>query len=149
MDNANLVSPFIALIHCIQWTFANPVVADWPTKWQKKPSCVSTGWGGLVLCIRQVAHRTSFLSRQRDIMTPFVFGACSVETDFCEFKVFWYFFCCCLQFIGSVLNIMSSPGQKRGGCGHLMARFGIHNYCERSGDKGYLHRLHRPVLSQG
>ena len=35
---------FIALIHPIQWTIANPVGADRPAKRQKKTSCVSTGW---------------------------------------------------------------------------------------------------------
>ena len=34
---------FIALIHPIQWTIANPVGADRPAKRQKKMSCVSTG----------------------------------------------------------------------------------------------------------
>ena len=34
---------FIALIHPIQWTIANPVGGDRPTKRQKKTSCVSTG----------------------------------------------------------------------------------------------------------
>ena len=35
---------FIALIHPIQWTIANPVGADRPAKRQKKTSCVTTGW---------------------------------------------------------------------------------------------------------
>ena len=35
---------FIALIHPIQWTIANPVGTDRPAKRQKKTSCVSTGW---------------------------------------------------------------------------------------------------------
>ena len=35
---------FIALIHPIQWTMANPVGADRPAKRQKKTSCVATGW---------------------------------------------------------------------------------------------------------
>ena len=39
-----MTSIFIALIHPIQWTIANPVGADWPAKRQKKASCVSTGW---------------------------------------------------------------------------------------------------------
>ena len=53
---------FIALIHPIQWTIANPV--------------------GAVLCTREVAPRTSFLSRQRDIIASFSFGACTVCTDY-------------------------------------------------------------------
>ena len=50
---------FIALIHPIQWTITNPV---------------------LVLCTRKVAHRTSFLSRQSDVIASFLFGACTVQT---------------------------------------------------------------------
>ena len=57
---------FIALIHSIQWTIANPVGADRPTKRQKKTSCVSTGRPVPVLCTRQV-HCTSFLFIHRDI----------------------------------------------------------------------------------
>ena len=62
---------FIALIHPIQWTIANPVGADRPAKRQKKTSCVSTGQPVPVLCFRQVAHRTSFLSRQHDVISSF------------------------------------------------------------------------------
>ena len=50
-----------------------PVGADRPAKRQKKTSCVSTSWPVLVLCIRQVAHHTSFLSRQRDVTASFSF----------------------------------------------------------------------------
>ena len=31
---------------------------------------------------------------------------------------------------------MASPGQKRGGCGHIMAGFDSHNYCVCCHDKG-------------
>ena len=31
---------------------------------------------------------------------------------------------------------MASPGQKRGGCGHLMAGFDTHSFCARCHDKG-------------
>ena len=31
---------------------------------------------------------------------------------------------------------MASPGQKRGGCGHLMAGFDSHNYCAKSHNRG-------------
>ena len=58
---------FIALIHPIQWTIAYPVGAVRPAKRQKKTSCVSTGQAGPVLCTRQMACHTSFLSRQRDV----------------------------------------------------------------------------------
>ena len=32
-------------------------------------------------------------------------------------------------------SVMSSPGQKHGGCGHLMARF-AHSFCARCREKG-------------
>ena len=47
-------SHFIALIHPTQSTIALPVGTTGPAKCQKKPSCVSTGRTGLVVCIRQV-----------------------------------------------------------------------------------------------
>ena len=73
---------FIALIHPIQWTIAYPVGADRPAKRQKKTSCVSTGQAGPVLCTRQMACRTSFLSRQSDVIASFSFGARSVQAEF-------------------------------------------------------------------
>ena len=78
---------FIALIHPTQWTIANPVGADWPTK-QKKSSCVSTARTSHVLCIHYVAHHTSFLSRQHDDIPSFSFAVCTVQTDFEKLKVF-------------------------------------------------------------
>ena len=67
VENVN----FIALIHPIQWTIAYLVGADRPAKRQKKTSCVSTGQAGPVLCTRQMACRTSFLSRQSDVIASF------------------------------------------------------------------------------
>ena len=72
---------FIVFIHPIQWTIANPVGADRPAKRQKK-TCVSTGWPVPVLCTPQLAPRTSFLSRQPDVIASFSFGACTVQTCF-------------------------------------------------------------------
>ena len=77
VNNENSI--FIALIHPIQWTIDNPVGADRPAKRQKKTSCVSTGQAGPVLCTRKVACRTSFLSRQSDVIASFSFGARSVQ----------------------------------------------------------------------
>ena len=79
---------FIALIHPIQWTNAYPVGADRPAKRQKKTSCVSTGQAGPVLCIRQVACSTSFLSRQSDVIASFSFGACAVYTKYFSVNLF-------------------------------------------------------------
>ena len=71
---------FIALIHPIQWTIANLVGVDRPAKTEK-----------VVLCFHRLACPTvhspggasySFLSRQRDVIVSFSFGACTVQTDF-------------------------------------------------------------------
>ena len=53
------------------WTIANPVGTDRPAKRQKKTSCISTGQTGPVLCTRQVACHTSYLSRQSDVIASF------------------------------------------------------------------------------
>ena len=42
-------------------------------------------------CTRQVACRTSFLSRQADVIVSFSFGACTACTDFLSWKTFIYF----------------------------------------------------------
>ena len=78
LDQNSEQSNFIALIHPIQWTIAYPVGADRPAKRQKKTSCVSTGQAGPMLCTRQVACGTSFLSRQHDVIASFSFGAHAV-----------------------------------------------------------------------
>ena len=62
--DTNETHNFIALIHPIQWTIANPVGAD----------------RSVVLCTPQMAPRTSFLSRQPDVIASFSFGACTVQT---------------------------------------------------------------------
>ena len=93
------IAHFIALIHPIQWTIANLVGADQPAKPQKKTSCVSTGQAGPVLCTRQMACRTSFLSRQSDVIASFSFGARSVQAiifcvrNFEEYSVYFWSFC--------------------------------------------------------
>ena len=88
-----------------------------------------------------MTHRTSFLSRQRDVIASFLFGAWSVQTCFlqrdvlkfnCEFIHFILF----LRISTEVLIIMSSPGQKRDTYGHVMAIFEGHLKCARCRDKG-------------
>ena len=54
---------FIALIHPIQWTIANPVGADQPAKRQKKTSCVSTG---------RPVPSTSALARWRVVLRSYL-----------------------------------------------------------------------------
>ena len=82
---------FIALIHPIQWTIANSGRRDRLAKRQKKTSCVSTGQPVLTLCTRQVACRTSFLSRQSDVIASFSFGACSAARNlFVNLKIGYF-----------------------------------------------------------
>ena len=65
-----------------------------------------TGQAGPVLCTRQMACRTSFLSRQRDVIASFSFGACTWCMDFLSelyFQVLYlnsynfHFFICSLD----------------------------------------------------
>ena len=108
---------FIALVHPIQWTFALPVGATGPAK-----------------------HQTpSFLSRQRDVISSFSFDTWSVRMCFLQRDVL-KFYCEFFHFISHLristeVIIMSSPGQKRGTCGHVMAIFDGHLKCARCRDK--------------
>ena len=51
-------------------------------KRQKKTSCIEYRQDRSGVCIRQVVHHTSFLSRQRDVIASFSFGSWSVRTCF-------------------------------------------------------------------
>ena len=47
------------------------------------------------------------------------------------------YFCVTLYYCIELLDsVMSSPGQKHGGCGHLMAKFDTHSFCVRCRYKG-------------
>ena len=88
-----------------------------------------------------MAHRTAFLSRQHDVIASFLFGTWSVRTCFQQetfFEVFSEFihFILFLRISTEVPTIMSSPGQKRGTCAHVMASFDGHLKCARCRDKG-------------
>ena len=88
-----------------------------------------------------MTHHTSFLSRQRDVIASFSFGAWSVQTcflqrDVLKFNCEFIHFILLLGISSEVLIIMSSPGQKRGTCGHIMAIFDGHLKCAICQDKG-------------
>ena len=88
-----------------------------------------------------MAHRTSFLSRQRDVIASFSFGAWSVQTcfqqrDVLKFNCEFIHFILLSSYSTEVPIIMSSPGQKRSTCGHVMAIFDGHLKCTRCRDKG-------------
>ena len=82
-----------------------------------------------------------FLSRHRDVIASFLFGAWRVKTCFHDKRIF------CSTPNASILfqllrsstvfsTTMSSPGQRRGSCGHAMAGFDSHSKCARCRDKG-------------
>ena len=82
-----------------------------------------------------------FLSRHRDVIASFSFGAWRVKTCFYDKRIF------CSTSNTSILfqllrsstvfsMTMSSPGQRRGSCGHAMAGFDSHSKCARCRDKG-------------
>ena len=88
-----------------------------------------------------MAHCTSFLSRQRDVIASFSFGARRVKTCFHDKQIL------CSTANSSILfkllrrstvlsTTMSSPGQKRGTCSHVMAVFDGHAKCAWCRDKG-------------
>ena len=82
-----------------------------------------------------------FLSRQRDVIASFSFGGWRVKTCFHDKRIF-----CSTPNSTALFHLlrrsevfsttMSSPGQRRGSCGHAMAGFESHSKCARCRDKG-------------
>ena len=91
-----------------------------------------------------MAHRTSLLSRQPDIVASFSFCTWSVRTCFLQRDVFTSFpqiyhslnFYLNLHISAIFLITMSSTGRKRGTCCHVMTLFDDHLMCARCRDKG-------------
>ena len=111
-----------------------------PPNAKKRRPVYTTGRTGHRGCICQVAHCTSFLSRQCDVIASFSFGAwsvrmCFLQRDVLKFNCEFIHFILLLRIFTEVLIIMSSPGQKRGTCGHVMASFDGHLKCARCRDK--------------
>ena len=52
-----------------------------PNVRKRRPVFPPAGWS-VVLCTLQMAPRTSFLSRQPDVIASFSFGACTVQMCF-------------------------------------------------------------------
>ena len=80
-----------------------------------------------------------------DVIASFSFGAKECAEDFLQRYVFevlqrtlpsFLFFLLVRSNSTTLLIIMSSPGQKRGSCGHVMALFDNHQKCARCRDKG-------------
>ena len=61
---------------------------------------------------------------------------CFLQRDVLKFICEFIYFISHLRNSNEVLIIMSSPGQKRGTCGHVMAIFDSHLKCARCRDKG-------------
>ena len=60
-----------------------------PNVRKRRPVFPPAGWSSH--CTRQVAHCTSFLSRQPDVIASFSFGACTACTDYFVFGTFFIF----------------------------------------------------------
>ena len=79
-----------------------------------------------------------------DVIASFSFGAKECAEEFLQryaFEVLQrtlpsFFFLLVRSNSTTFLIIMSSPGQKRGSCGHVMALFDNHKKCARCRDKG-------------
>ena len=135
---------FIALIHPIQWTIALPVGATGPAKRQKKTSCIYYRQDRSQ-SVHSPGGASYFIScLPIDVIASFSFGAKECAEDFFRdtFLKFYneLFQVSCFLLVRSIyttlLIIMSSPGQKRGSCGHVMALFDNHQKCARCRDKG-------------
>ena len=61
---------------------------------------------------------------------------CFLQRDVLKFNCEFIHFILLLRISPEVLIIMSSPGQKRGTCGHVMVIFDGHLKCARCRDKG-------------
>ena len=88
-----------------------------------------------------MACRTSFLSRQSDVIASFSFGAwlCTRKILLCQIICFLhrtFYFSDILSTYLFCINNMASPGQRRGKCGHAMALFDTHTHCARCREKG-------------
>ena len=88
-----------------------------------------------------MAHHTSFLSRHHDVIASFSFGTWRVKSCFHDKRIFCSTANTSILFqhlrSSTVLSMtMSSPGQRRGTCGHAMAGFDTHSKCTRCRDKG-------------
>ena len=89
--------------------------------------------------------RTSFLSRQSDVIASFFVWRELVHTDFHISQIF-VDYCCLLQeffvffilaYLLRVCRTICYPQVRRGGsCGHAKASFDGHSYCARCRDKG-------------
>ena len=56
---------------------------------------------------------------------------------FCWIFLKFIAFLCVLVLSSDILTVMASPGQRKGGCGHIMASFDQHSRCARCRDKGH------------
>ena len=137
-------SHFIALIHPIQWTIALPVGATGPAKRQKKTSCIYYRQDRSQ-SVHSPGGASYFIScLPIDVIASFSFGAkeCAdifIRDTFCVFYNELIPVTCFLLVLytsTTFLIIMSSPGQKRGSCGHVKALFDNHKKCARCRDKG-------------
>ena len=82
-----------------------------------------------------------FLSRQHDVIASFSFGAWRVKMCFLDKRIFLFYteldtFDSSLRSLEVLSTTMSSPGQRRGSCGHAMAGFDFHSKCAHCRDKG-------------
>ena len=123
----------ISFFKLLYWS-ARPV----PANVRKRRPVYNTGRPGLKSAFARC--RTSFLSRQCDVIASFSFGAWSVDVFSRKMELLllkrihplFYF----QVFYTMLSTTLSSPGQKRGSCGHVMASFDGHSKCARCCDKG-------------
>ena len=95
-------------------------------------------------CTRQVACRTSFLSRQADVIASFLFGACTACTEFLSWKYFFIFYEFVIVLCFGTFNIYFYKYYRplclllasvEGVGGYMMAGFYLLSVCAHCRDK--------------
>ena len=108
---------------------------------EKDVLCFHRPAGSSTSALARWPCQTPFLYRQRDVIASFFFGANKCTRILFYLQYFKNFNSYIVYRYANLLPfcygyIMSSPGQRRGKCGHVMANFDTHSHCARWRDKG-------------
>ena len=89
----SLLNVFIINFYCVNTSYPmdnllNRSAQTGPPNARKRRPVFPPAGRSVVLCTPQMAPRTSFLSRQPDVIASFSFGACTVQTCFQHLQIF-------------------------------------------------------------
>ena len=88
------------------------------------------------MCTRQVAHHTFFLSRQRRHSIFLVWRVMCTHGFLLLPEFLQILIILSSAILTDIRHIMSSPGQRRGNCGHVMVSFDSRTHNTRCRDRG-------------